>query len=149
MKVDLRTELKNETDDIIVEEVTVPEWKDKAGNPRKLYVRSLTGEERDYFEEQSLVRKGKSRETSLKNMRARLVVLAVCYGPDNHEPIFVQADVQWLTKKNGKALDRLFDVAARLSGITDKDIEELKGNLESGQSGDSGLNLDTATVSLA
>jgi len=141
--MDLRAELKG-IDDTKVEAVIMPEWGGKT-----LYVRSLTGEERDYFEEQSLVKKGKGRETSLKNMRARLVVLSVCHGPTNYEPVFVPADVQWLTKKNSKPLDRLFEVAGRLSGITDRDLDELQKNSKSGQSDDSGLSLDTDLESLA
>lgn len=66
--------------DLVVEIVQVPEWK------CELRVRGLTGTERDQFEQSSYVRKGKSYDLNLKNVRARLVRL--CVVDDNNQPIF-------------------------------------------------------------
>jgi hypothetical protein len=103
-----------------LEKVIVPEW------GRAVWVRTLSGRERDLFEEQSLVSKGKRKEVSLQNIRARLVVLCAC--TEDGKPIFQRDDAMQLGDKSAKALDRVFTVAQRLNGITDSDIEELVKN---------------------
>lgn len=126
----LRDEIKT-TEDHKRERVEVPEW------GKTLFVRSLSGEERDAFEEGSLVQKGKKREVALRNIRARLVVMATVDGEGNS--VFAPGDELWLGKKSAAALDRLFSVAQKLAGISDDDIEELVKNSDPGQSGVSGL----------
>jgi hypothetical protein len=140
MATDLRQQILD-TDDIVYEEVEVAEWKGA-----KVWVRSMTGQERDWFEECTLVKKGKKREASLKDVRARLVAATVCSGNGNPEPLFTPNDVAKLTKKSAKALDRIYEVAARLSGISDEDVEELVGNSGTAPSGGSGSSLVIATV---
>lgn len=127
-------------DDGVIEPVPVPEWGGKV-----IYVRAIEGHERDKFEEASLVKKGKNKEASLRNIRARLVVLAACRGPADPAPLFLPGDEEWVGKKAAKALDRLYEAAARLSGIRDEDIEELVKNSESGPNCNSGLSLATDT----
>ena len=39
--------------------------------------------------------------------------------------VFHDGDIDALAGKSGAALDRLYEVAARLSGIGDQDVEEL------------------------
>jgi hypothetical protein len=107
-------------DDLPRELVAVPEW------GVSVYVRTLSGTERDAFEEGSLVKRGKSKEVSLRNIRARLVALAVVDADGKR--IFADSDVAALGAKSGKAIDRLFDVASRLSGISESDVDELAGN---------------------
>ncbi|RBQ21623.1 hypothetical protein DP939_02620 [Spongiactinospora rosea] len=116
--------------DITYEDVPVPEW---GGEVR---IRGLAGEERDAFEEASLKRgRGGSRELNLKNARARLI--AACAINEDGSPMFVTADVLKLGSKSAAALERLFKVAQRLSGMTAEDMDELTGNSEPGQSGPS------------
>jgi hypothetical protein len=125
-----REELKLQ-DDIRFESVVVPEW---GGDT--FWVRSPASEEKDAFEESLLVEKRtlvkgrikKTRETSTENVRAKLVVLLTCNGEGDITPYFKPGDEAWLGKKNGAAVDRLFDVAQRLAGFTQQDLEELVGN---------------------
>lgn len=112
--------------DLTTEDVNVPEW----GGPVR--VRSLTAAQRDKFEADSMVGNGKNRDLNMVNIRARLVSLTIV-GEDN-QPIFGAADVKALGDKSGRALDRVFEVASRLSGIGESDIEELAGNSVAGQS---------------
>ena len=51
--------------------------------------------------------------------------------------IFADSDAESLGKKNSAALDRIYAVAERLSGLTKKDIEELAKNSGSVLSEDS------------
>ena len=120
--------------DAAIEDVPVPEW---GGTVR---LRGMSGVDRDAFEAASLLpARGKSqtREVNLQNIRARLV--ACCAIDEDGQPLFSEADVIWLGKKSGAALDRLADVAKRLSGLTAKDVDDLVKNYASGQSDDSGI----------
>ena len=116
-------------------EVPVPEW------GGVVLVRSLTGRERDQYEE-SLIRwraSGGQRVkvgADLANARARLVSLAVI--DEDGTRLFSDQDVHALGEKSSRALERVFDVAARLSGLQPGDVEELVGNFEPGPSDDSG-----------
>ncbi|MBI9042927.1 MAG: hypothetical protein JEZ06_00490 [Anaerolineaceae bacterium] len=112
-------------EDIAQEEVFIPEWKET------LFVRSLTAAERDRYEEGILIGSGKLTKTNLKNARAKLAVLT-CYDEEGNK-VFTDEDVSWLSGKNAAALSRIFNVASRLSGITESDMEELEKNSENGQ----------------
>lgn len=109
--------------DRVVEAVDVPEW------GGVVYVRSLTGAERDQFEASIVQRNGKDTRTNLRNLRARLVVLAACDA--DGQPIFKAEDAAALGAKNAAPLDRLFAAAQRLSGLRDNDVQEMAENFES------------------
>tara|TARA_R110002020_G_scaffold273792_1_gene488961 strand:+ start:7857 stop:8204 length:348 start_codon:yes stop_codon:yes gene_type:complete len=104
-------------DDLPKELVDVPEW---GGS---VYVRTLRGNERDNFE-QSLV--GKKQKTSLENVRARFAVLTIC--DESCTRLFTDADAKALGEKSAAALDRVFAVAQRLNGFSEKDASELSQN---------------------
>ncbi len=118
--------------DIKTERVAVPEW---GGS---VLVKGLTGEERDAFEETIIQTRGKSQKVNMKNARAKLVVRSVVNEKGNH--IFADEDVNALGKKSAAALEKVFEVAQRLSGLTKEDVEELAKNSETDQSESSGLN---------
>lgn len=115
--------------DIRKELVPVPEW---GGD---VYVRSLTAAERDNFEA-GLIRQLNGKQTiNLQNARAKLAVMAIC--DETGARLFTDADMKELSSKSAGALQRVWIVAQRLSGITDSDMEELTKNSESGQPEDS------------
>ena len=89
-------------------------------------VRALTGAERDAFEAGCVVQRGKKTERNMANLRARLVVLALC--DEDGKRIFADSDAEAVGKLNASDLDKVFGVASRLSGLTEKDQEELLGN---------------------
>lgn len=106
--------------DLQVEEVQVPEW---GGS---VLVRGMTGAERDQFESTAVERKGTTYHVNMQNVRARLA--AACVVDEGGERMFSEKDVEALGKKSGAALQRVFDVAMRLSGMTPADVEELATN---------------------
>ena len=111
--------------DLPQEDVAVPEW---GGTIR---LRSLTGAERDAFEAAVFGRDGDPEaphRVNYLNMRARLVALSAI-GEDGQR-LFEDGDIEALGKKNAAALDRLFDVCQRLSGITEHDVKALEKNSE-------------------
>jgi len=119
-------------EDTTPEEVPVPEW---GGT---VLVRGMTGKERDQFEvslaEESAgavqVQRGRAGGRppgrNLVNMRAKIV--ARCVVTDEGERMFSDADVAALGEKSGAPIDRIFTVAARLSGMGEEDTEEMAAN---------------------
>lgn len=102
----------------VSEKVTVPEW------GGEVIVRGMTGTERDAFE--ALVRpKG---VLDLRNYRARLLVRVLVN--ENGTRMFADVQAGDLGKQPAGVIDRLYDVAARLSGMADDDTEALEGNSE-------------------
>lgn len=93
-------------------------------------VRELTAEERDAYEAGIVVRRGKSVEANLQNLRAKLVALTVV--DDAGVRVFADKDISAIGRLGSGVIDPLYAVAARLSGITQKDAEELAGNSEAG-----------------
>ena len=105
--------------DIKIQLVSVPEW---GGD---VLVRGLTGHERDRFESTILDQRGKKTKIDLSNARARLVAMALI--DNDGKLLFSDDEVGILGTKSAAALDRIYDVAAALSGISDEDIDELLG----------------------
>jgi hypothetical protein len=107
-------------EDITAEEVDVPEW---GGS---VLVRGLTGRERDEFEVSMTVRHGGQMVQDFANLRARLV--ARCIVDEDGQRLFTDSDVAALGEKSAAAIDRVFTVASQLSGLGEKDVEELTAN---------------------
>lgn len=114
--------------DIEKREVYIPEW---GGS---VYVRGMTGRERDQFEASIIRQRGRNTEINMKNARAKLVVM--CTVDQEGNRLFTDADVAPLADKSAKALDRIFAAAQELSGITREDMEELTENFDETTSGD-------------
>ena len=102
------------------EVVEVPEW---GGS---VTVRELTGRERDAFEASIVEQKGKKSVVNMDNMRAKFV--SACVIGDDGQSLFYPTDVERLGDLSAAALNRVFDVGRRLSGLTDDDMEELEKN---------------------
>lgn len=127
--MDIRDCILN-ADDILVEEVSIPEWN------TSVFVRGLTAPERDAYEasfrkEIKRLRKGKTvTETkfSMDNARVKLAVLSICKSKTDLTRVFSDDDIPAVSKKSAVALNRVFEVAARLAGITTEDMDELAGN---------------------
>jgi hypothetical protein len=102
------------------EEVDVPEW------GGIVLVRELSGRERDEWEASLAVQRGKQMVPDVANMRAKLA--ARCIVGADLEPVFTQQDVAALGELSAAALDRVFEVASRLSGLSETDLEEMQGN---------------------
>lgn len=106
--------------DLPVEDVPVPEW---GGVVR---VRGLSGQERDdYFARQAVRDKGGNVVgQNTENASSALLVRCII-GPDG-KPAFTLRDIYALGEKSAAASGRVFEVAARLSGLTDEDIDALE-----------------------
>jgi len=112
--------------DLETQDVEVPEW---GGTVR---LKSLTGAERDRFEASVVQGQGRNTTVNMQNLRAKLVAQSAI-GEDG-KPLFTEEDVKWLGEKSAKALNRLFNVAQQLSGLSESDVKELAGNFKDARS---------------
>ena len=117
--------------DAKIEEVHVPEWVDENGDDL-VYVRGMTGAERDAFEAETYLKRTEDGQQNYVNFRARLCIRAIC--DETGKRIFSDNDVDFLGAKQASALDRVFAAAQRLAGIGRKDVEEMTKNSQAGQS---------------
>ena len=115
------------------EDVPTPEW----GEDAEVRVRALTGSERDAWEASGIVSgpNGSVQRRMPTDARSRLLVM--CLIGEDGKPLFGASEVRDLAAKDGKVIDRLFDVALRLSGLDKKSLEEKKGNSPAARSGSS------------
>jgi len=107
-------------DDKVFEDIEVPEW---GGEVR---VRGMSGTQRDDYEASILQQNGSDRRVNLANARAKLV--ARCLVDADGRLLFSADDVRALGRKSARALERVFDKARELSGMTEKDVETLAEN---------------------
>ncbi|MGW1000481.1 hypothetical protein [Streptomyces sp. NPDC002520] len=112
--------------DVQSDTVPVPEW---GGD---VIIRGLTGDELDAF--QGSIRQfrpsfdGKGMEPVLVQDGMRAKLLVKCLVDEAGERLFTDQDAPVLGAKNGSVIDRLYDVAARLSGLSEEEKAELEGN---------------------
>lgn len=104
--------------------IDVPEW---GGG---CFIRGMSGAQRDALETEVAKRKGG------QHFRARVVQMC-CYD-DKGRQIFGVHQITDLTRKGAAVLDRIVDVALRLSGMDDKERREIEKNFEMGASDSSG-----------
>ncbi|MGH3599814.1 MAG: hypothetical protein ACRDQH_05985 [Pseudonocardiaceae bacterium] len=112
-------------DDLPTQDVEVPEW---GGTVR---VRALSGAERDRHELRMALKAGPADA----DVRASMVAGAII-GEDGKR-LFTDKEITALTKKSAAALDRIFDVVAELSGMTDEKVKKAVRDFMQAQNGDS------------
>ncbi len=112
------------------EDIDVPEW---GGTVR---VQGMSGKDRDAFEAQVVIfRGGRDAGRDLRNFRARLV--AKCVVDEDGNRLFTDADIEALGELSAMALERVFEVALRLNGMSEEDVKELTEDFGGGPSGSS------------
>jgi hypothetical protein len=92
------------------EAIPVPEW---GGD---VYVRTISGTERDKFEEAY-------SEQKMKAFRVRFLVLTLA--DESGERLFGDADIDALGNKSSVVINRLFDKAWQHNAFTDAAVEAL------------------------
>ena len=106
----------------ISEEIKVPEW------GGEVFVKTLSGTERDIFEDAY-------SQNKMKAFRARFLVLTLC--DDKGERLFGDNEVDALGKKSSVVINRLFDKAWAHNAFTSEAVDALGKDSPSDQSGDS------------
>lgn len=102
---------------------------------RGVWMRGLSGKERDDFEKSRYSLKRGQVRMQLDNIRARLVVRSLVdeYGTR----LLKDDDADLLGNLRSDVLSMLYEKAQRLSNVTDEDIDELKKLSETAAGGDS------------
>ena len=117
--------------DIVTENVDVPEW---GGTVR---VRTLAGYERDEFDASMMANRDEETEkVNVRGMKVKLVSMSVV--DDKGQRMFPDSDIEELNKKSSGALNRIFEVASRLSGLGEADVKELAKNSKGDRKENSG-----------
>jgi len=106
-------------------EVDVSEWS-ITGERTTVFVRELSARERDAFEASLVTGNGKKTKTDFRDMRAKLAVATCCDA--NGNPLFLPEDIETLSGKSAKVLDRICDAARKLNGMDTEDEEETVKN---------------------
>lgn len=109
-------------DDVRKEKVAVPEWKGD------VFLRVLTGTDRDRFEESYADQK-------MKAFRIRFLLLALC--DEDGERLFNDDEADILGKKSSVVINRLFEAGWKLNAFTQEAVDALGEDSETAQSGGS------------
>ncbi len=104
-------------DKLRVEDVEVPEW---GGSVR---VVGMTAGERDMYEDSIYETEGTKVTVKRKDFRAKMLVH--CLRDENMALLFT--DVSEITKLSAKPIQRLFDVAQELNGLSKKVQDDIEG----------------------
>ena len=106
-------------DDRASVEIEVPEW-----GGRKVCLQEMSAGDRDQWELDAAaqVRAGGRP----KHVRAGLV--ARCMVDETGARVFDDAQIEDLSKKSAKALDRLYDACTRLNALTKEEAKAVEGN---------------------
>ena len=102
--------------------VAVPEW---GGD---VYIKTLSGTERDAFEEAYA-------EQKMKAFRVRFLVLTLA--DESGERLFAEGDIPALSDKSSIVINRLFEKAWSHNAFTNEAVEALGNGLPTDQSGSS------------
>lgn len=105
-------------EDLRVRTVDVPEW------GGQVLVRELSAAERDDLEGETIAIENESEKS--RNLRARIVVR--CVVDEKGERVFGDKDAELVGRKSGAAVDRIFQVASELSGLSKDSAETLEKN---------------------
>lgn len=102
------------------ERLTIPEL---GGD---IFVRGMSGKERDKFEEGLRIRKGKrSGQSDLRNFRALLAVRVIVDEAGERLLNDSEADVDMIGKLGAGVLDRILAKCTELSGKAEEEIDDL------------------------
>lgn len=89
-----------------------------------VFVRGMTGHERDSWEASLIRGRGKKREVNTQNVRAKLAVRCLC--DERGERLFKDHEADLLGGIRVDVLQRIYEAAQRLSGVSDQDADELE-----------------------
>jgi|SRR6185503_4613104 len=117
----------------------LPRERIELGSRGAVWVRGMTGKERDAWEASLMRGRGSERRTDTRNARARLAVR--CLVNEAGDRLFPRdEDAEKLGNIRVDYLQKIFEAAQRLSVVTDDDLDELgksSGSADGGASSSS------------
>ena len=124
----------NAANDLRREQVEIPQW--GITKEDEVYVRTLTGTEKDAFESENFKLKDGDTTFNRQNFRARLV--GRCLVDKNNARIFNDQQLAELGARSSEVLDGLSNKIGKLSAMSRKDQEDLLKNSSAGPSAGDG-----------
>ena len=126
-----------QAEDLHAEKILVPEWP-KDGQPGELYLRTLSGLEKEEWQKETTVTKqyhdrtGELHvETTIIRELFRAKLLSRVMVNQDGERLFVNHDdLIGLSGKSAAVIERLFDKALEMNGMTKKEVDEIEKNSE-------------------
>lgn len=118
----------NAAQDIESEDIEVPEW---GGTVR---IRGLSAKERALVEATMVAVQGEKlsiKVEALQTIRQRLVGAALV--DEKGQRVFAESEIRDLSKKSGDVIQRLFEKAKELSGMSEEAAVSAEKNSENGQ----------------
>lgn len=103
-----------------IEKVEVPEW------GGFICVRGMTGKELNRFQETIIKQRGNKQVLDMTSAREQVAIMCCC--DEAGKSVFNDSDLAMLSEKGAGPLQRIFDVAQRLSGLTDEEVEKTSKN---------------------
>lgn len=97
-------------------------WAPELG--RKVRLRILSGKEADAYRASIIIGRGQNISVDQRGMRAKLAVLALA-NPDGSR-MFKDADVPKVMTWPSVLLERIFDRARKINGLTERDTDDEK-----------------------
>jgi hypothetical protein len=100
--------------------VHVPEW------DCTVHIAVMSGDDRDQYEQLVVSRMKDGKLTDARGIRAQLLVRTLV--TDDGARIFSDGDAELLGTKSAAVIARLAELAQKLNGLTDRDVEDLAKN---------------------
>ena len=119
MASELRTQILK-ADDIGTEPLDVPEWN------VKLEIRGMNGKAR--AKSMRAASAGPEGAADFEQFFADLII-ASSFDPETGEQVFDPADRDAINSKSGAAINRISEIAMRLSGLTDAAVKQAEADL--------------------
>lgn len=116
-KINLREKILN-TDDIKTELVTIEEW------GVELEIKALTGKKRAEIMTSAMNEQGKM---DFEKLYPDLIITST-YDPETKELVFEKTDRDMLNQKSGGALEKIAQIAIKLSGLNPDSVEKAQKN---------------------
>jgi hypothetical protein len=114
--------------DVQIVPVDVPEWYGS------VCVKTITAKDQDVWSAEVAKQKKESRA----NFQASFLVMCIC--DESGTLLFSRSDADALGNKSAGALNRIFNVASRINGLSESDVKELEKNSVTVQGEDSTSN---------
>lgn len=103
-----------------IKKIEIPEWQENEGEPVPfLYIRSLSGSQREEVEE--ILIKNKT-----KDLRSLIFVMSVC--DEKGSLLYTREDMRAINEGNSKVLDLVLHASVKLNKMSEEDRAEAKKN---------------------
>ena len=116
--------------DAIIHKVAVPEW------GGEVCVKVFDGLARDKVDAFLSTRMKDGKLVDTAGLRALVVSLSLC--DESGACLFAQEEIPLLSKRSGVVLDRVFQVASRVNGLSGDVMEQARDDFFAGQKSESG-----------